>query len=137
MQVFVSFRSSFAHKILSRSHGTKRVHANLVYQEYIADKNHVHMNATCWNSLNGFCRTMASQGIIEFEETEKGPFIKWIDNSPEHLARQEAILKKQRLEKSDEERNARLLAEQIEKAAQNSSSGGGSGSEAVREVPMF
>lgn len=114
------FKSEFM-KILSRSHGTKRVHANLVYQEYIADKTHVHMNATCWNSLNGFCRTMASQGLIEFEETEKGPFITWIDSSPENLARQEAILKKQRLEKTDEERNARLLAEQIEKAAQSNS----------------
>ena len=26
--------------------GTRRVHANEVYQEYIKDKNHYHMNAT-------------------------------------------------------------------------------------------
>jgi DNA/RNA-binding protein KIN17 len=41
--------------ILSHRHGTKRVKANVVYQEYIADKQHIHMNATCWTTLTGFC----------------------------------------------------------------------------------
>ncbi|KAJ1569184.1 DNA/RNA-binding protein kin17 [Cladochytrium tenue] len=103
-------------RILSRSHGTKRVHCNVVYQEYISDKSHVHMNATRWNSLSEFCRQLAREGLVEVDETEKGVFVTWIDSSPESLARQEAILKKQRLEKSDEERNQKLLAEQIEKA---------------------
>lgn len=26
--------------------GTRRVHSNVVYQEYISDRNHLHMNAT-------------------------------------------------------------------------------------------
>ncbi|KAI9336527.1 domain of Kin17 curved DNA-binding protein-domain-containing protein [Obelidium mucronatum] len=107
-------------KVLSLSHGTKRTHANVVYQEYIADRNHVHMNSTCWNSLNGFVRTIASEGIIILEETEKGPFITWIDKRPETMARQEAIARKERMEKSEEERNAKLLEEQIEKAKESS-----------------
>ncbi|KAJ3205171.1 DNA/RNA-binding protein kin17 [Entophlyctis luteolus] len=109
------FKADFM-KILSLSHGTKRVHANVVYQEYIQDKNHIHMNATCWNSLNGFVRTLASQGRIILEETEKGPFITWIDDRPETLARQEAIARKERMEKTEDERNAKLLQEQIERA---------------------
>ncbi|KAJ3284103.1 hypothetical protein HDU79_008500 [Rhizoclosmatium sp. JEL0117] len=113
------FKAEFM-KILSLSHGTKRVHANVVYQEYISDKTHVHMNATCWNSLAGFCRTMASEGRINLEETEKGLFIQWIDTRPETLARQQAIERKERMEKTEEERNAKLLEEQIEKAKEAS-----------------
>jgi DNA/RNA-binding protein KIN17 len=33
-------------KLLRRRYGTKRVGANQVYQEYISDKVHLHMNAT-------------------------------------------------------------------------------------------
>lgn len=32
--------------ILRRQYGTRRVHCNVVYQEYIRDKDHYHMNAT-------------------------------------------------------------------------------------------
>ena len=32
--------------ILRRQYGTRRVHCNVVYQEYIRDRNHFHMNAT-------------------------------------------------------------------------------------------
>ena len=41
------------------------------YQEYIADKNHVHMNGTCWSSLNQFVQTLVSNGICEVEDTER------------------------------------------------------------------
>ena len=41
---------------LSRRHGTKRVYANVDYQEYIADKHHVHMNATKWETLTNFVK---------------------------------------------------------------------------------
>lgn len=34
-----------------RSWGTKRVRINQVYQEYISDKDHLHMNATVSSSL--------------------------------------------------------------------------------------
>ncbi|KAJ3283034.1 hypothetical protein HDU76_008541 [Blyttiomyces sp. JEL0837] len=109
------FKADFL-KILSRSHGTKRTHVNVVYQEYISDRNHIHMNATRWNSLSEFAKAMAREGLVEVDETEKGVFVRWIDNSPEALARQDAIAKKERLEKSEEERSAKLLAEQIGRA---------------------
>ena len=35
-------------QILRRSYGGKRISVNKVYQDYIADKNHTHMNATRW-----------------------------------------------------------------------------------------
>ncbi|KAJ3410630.1 hypothetical protein HDV05_003521 [Chytridiales sp. JEL 0842] len=94
---------------------------NMVYQEYISDRNHIHMNATRWNSLTEFAHYLAREGICEVDETEKGLFISWIDKRPETLARQEAAAKKDKLEKSDEDREARLLAEQIEKAQSSTS----------------
>ena len=53
------------------------------------------------------------------EEGEKGLEIAWIDNSPEALRRQDAIRKKERQDKGDEEREQRLIREQIEKARIN------------------
>lgn len=59
-------------QILSHSHGTKQVSANRIYQEYIADKQHVHMNATIWTTLTGFCKYLGKEGKCEVEETEVG-----------------------------------------------------------------
>jgi DNA/RNA-binding protein KIN17 len=81
------FQTEFV-KQLSRAHGTKRVLANQVYQEYIADRNHLHMNATRWNTLTDFVKHLGREGICHVEETEKGWYITWIDNSPKALARQ-------------------------------------------------
>ena len=58
--------------ILKRCHGTKRVLANAVYQEYIRDKNHVHMNSTKWVTLSGYCKYLGSSGQCKIDETEKG-----------------------------------------------------------------
>jgi hypothetical protein len=51
-------------KLLSHSYGTRRVHANEVYQEYIKDKNHYHMNATRWTTLTGFCMFLGKTGMV-------------------------------------------------------------------------
>lgn len=40
--------------VLSRRHGTKRVRASLVYNEFIAHKTHTHMNSTHWETLTSF-----------------------------------------------------------------------------------
>src|SRR5258708_6940239 len=46
------FLKDFLHLLKTRF-GTKRVHCNQVYQEYIKEKNHLHMNATRWVTLTG------------------------------------------------------------------------------------
>ena len=43
-------------------------------------------------------------------------FVSWIDNSPETLRKREAIMKKERQDKGDEEREQRLIQEQVERA---------------------
>ncbi|KAJ3829952.1 domain of Kin17 curved DNA-binding protein-domain-containing protein [Lentinula raphanica] len=110
------FQSTFV-ALLSRRFGTKRVRANQVYQEYIADKHHLHMNSTRWVTLTEFVKHLGRTGVARVDETEKGWFIAWIDNSPKALAKAEASMKKERATVSDEQRERMLIAEQIERAA--------------------
>jgi DNA/RNA-binding protein KIN17 len=103
-------------QLLRTSHGEKQVHINHFYQEYISNKEHIHMNSTKWPSLTEFAKYLGREGICRVEETEKGLHVSWIDNSPEALRRQDAIRKKERQDKGDEEREQRLIQEQIERA---------------------
>jgi len=109
------FQSEFV-TLLSRRFGTKRVKANNVYQEYIQDKSHLHMNATRWVTLTEFIKYLGRAGIAHVDETDKGWFIAWIDRSPKALEKQEASLKKERATMNDEQRERLLIAEQIERA---------------------
>jgi DNA/RNA-binding protein KIN17 len=115
--------------LLRTGHGEKKVNLNQFYQEYISNKEHMHMNATKWTSLSEFAKHLGRNGIVRVEEDEKkteqgvggasGLTIAWIDNSPGNLRRQEAVKKKERMEKGDEEREQRMIREQIRKAKQN------------------
>ena len=58
-------------KLLSRRFGERRVHANIVYNEFIKDKHHVHMNATQWESLTSFVKYLAQTNQCKIDETEK------------------------------------------------------------------
>ena len=98
---------------LSRRHGTKRVYANVAYQEYIADKHHVHMNATKWETLTNFVKYLGKSGQCVVDETEKGWYIAWVDRDPAALARQAAADKKRKHEMDDEERARRELKRQV------------------------
>lgn len=103
-------------QLLRTSHGEKSININHFYQEYISNKEHVHMNATRWPSLTEYAKFLGREGICRVEEGEKGLMVAWIDNSPEALRRQDAIRKKERQDKGDEEREQRLIREQIERA---------------------
>lgn len=112
-------------QLLKTAHGEKKVHVNHFYQEYIANKTHVHMNATRWPSLSEFAKYLGREGICRVEDNEKGLHISWIDNSPEALRRLDAIRKKERQDKGDEEREQKLIKEQIEKAEYDAEEKGG------------
>ncbi|KAL9060796.1 MAG: hypothetical protein Q9162_000500 [Coniocarpon cinnabarinum] len=101
---------------LKTAHGTKPVHINHFYQEYIQDKEHIHMNATKWKSLTDFAKYLGQEGLCRVEETDKGIHIAWIDNSPEALRRQAAVQKAERMERNDENMEQRLLRQQIHRA---------------------
>ncbi len=109
------FEVGFVH-LLKTMHGTKRVEANKVYQEYISDKEHLHMNATRWTTLTGFVMYLGKTGKCKVDETEKGWYITWIDRDPDTIARQERLAKKGRLDKDDEEKLAEFIEKQVAKA---------------------
>lgn len=43
------------------------VDSNLVYQEYIKDRHHVHLSATRWKSVAGFVRFLGKKGIAKIK----------------------------------------------------------------------
>jgi DNA/RNA-binding protein KIN17 len=90
--------------------------ANHFYQDYIAKKDHVHMNATKWNSLAELIMYLGRESVCRVEETDKGMMIGWIDTSPEALKRQEHLRRRALLDQGDEEVEQRLLREQIKRA---------------------
>ncbi|CAI7609185.1 unnamed protein product [Penicillium glandicola] len=89
---------------LRTTHGTKPINVNHFYNQIVADKQ--------------FAAYLGREGKCRVEETDKGLVIAWIDNSPDTLRRREAILKKERQEKGDEEREQRLIQDQIKRAQQ-------------------
>ena len=111
-------------QLLRTGHGEKKVNVNHFYQEYISNKSHVHMNATKWPSLTEFAKYLGREGICRVDEDEKNEdrggasalTISWIDNSPEALRRQDALRKKERQDRGDEEREQKMIQEQIRKA---------------------
>ena len=105
--------------LLRTRFGTRRVPANQVYQEYIKDRDHVHMNSTRWVTLTGLCKWMGRKGICEVEENEKGWFITYIDRDPETLKKKENISKKEKLEKDYDERIAKIIEDQVERGKMN------------------
>ncbi|XP_063442837.1 DNA/RNA-binding protein KIN17-like [Mytilus trossulus] len=104
-------------ELLKRRFGKKRVNCNIVYQEYIAFKEHTHMNSTQWETLTEFVKWLGREGHCVVDETEKGWFVQYIDRDPEAIKKQEQIKAKEKMELDDEERAAKFIRDQIERAS--------------------
>lgn len=106
------FESTFM-DIVRRRFKTKRVFANLVYNEYIQDRDHAHLSSTRYGSLAAFVKHLGATGQCEVEETEKGWFIKYIERDPLMQAKQEAEKSKEKAKEIKESREMKLLYEQM------------------------
>ncbi|KAF4120198.1 DNA/RNA-binding protein KIN17 [Geosmithia morbida] len=106
-------------QLLKTGHGEKQVNMNHFYQEYIANRDHIHMNSTKWPSLTEFAKYLGREGICRVEETEKGLHIAWIDDSPEALRRRDALRRKEAQDQGNEEVEQRIIREQIKRAQAN------------------
>lgn len=104
-------------ELLRRRFGTKRVAANKIYQEYIAHKDHLHMNATKWLTLSDYVKHLGREGICAVDETEKGWYVTYIDRSPEVLEQQAKFARKEKQDKDDAERHLEYIQKQVEKNA--------------------
>ncbi|XGW14628.1 hypothetical protein V3C99_000702, partial [Haemonchus contortus] len=107
------FEANFM-QILKTCFGTKRVRANEVYQEYIKDKGHVHMNATVWHTLTGFVLYLGKSGKCKIDQNEKGWYIQYIDQ--EEVLRKAEEAKRMKAEKDDEERQQEMINAQVRRA---------------------
>ena len=87
------FMDGFMYLLRTR-YRTKRVLANTVFQDYIKEKDHVHMNGTRWTSLTEFANWMGEHGHVKVDDSERGVMITYIDRDPETLRRQELEAKR-------------------------------------------
>ncbi|GJQ14553.1 hypothetical protein GpartN1_g6344.t1 [Galdieria partita] len=112
-QYSTEFRNAFL-DVLKHRFGTKKVHANVVYQEYIKDRDHVHMNSTRWATLTGFVAYLGREGYCEVEETEQGLFIRYIDKQAAERFQRAREIEKDRLR--EEQRQEQIIKKQREEA---------------------
>lgn len=62
--------------------------ATVVYNEFIHDRQHVHMNSTKWLTLTDFVKHLGKTGQCKVEDSPKGWFISYIDREPETIMRE-------------------------------------------------
>ncbi|MED6137953.1 DNA/RNA-binding protein kin17 [Stylosanthes scabra] len=111
------FESSFLEH-MKRSHRFSRIAATVVYNEYINDRHHVHMNSTQWATLTEFVKYLGRTGKCKVEETPKGWFITYIDRDSETLFKERMKNKRIKADMVEEEKQEKEIMKQIEKAAQ-------------------
>ncbi|QEU58565.1 Rts2 [Kluyveromyces lactis] len=119
----VQFEKDFL-RLLRLMHGEKKVEANKFYNEFIQDKDHVHMNATRFTSLARFIQHLSQEGKVRIHgideltsDTDPGRFmISYIDSSSANMIRKKQIESLKQAERSEQEIKLRLLEKQIEKA---------------------
>lgn len=101
---------------LRRTHPFSRASANVVYNEFIHDRNHIHMNATKWLTLTEFVKYLGRTGKCKVEDTPKGWYITLIQKDPFEELGEKKRSKRERAEREEEERHQKALEQQIERA---------------------
>jgi len=122
-------------EIISRKARSQRCSANVIYREYIGDKQHFHMNATIWETLTDFVMYLGRTGKCEVDETEKGWFVTYIDRDPEKLRRQEDMAKRERYELDSDEKHQRAIERQVKAARLSSGDDAPAATELLRTDP--
>ncbi|KAF8082129.1 hypothetical protein N665_0846s0011 [Sinapis alba] len=111
------FESTFL-DLMRRSHRFSRIAATVVYNEYINDRHHVHMNSTEWATLTEFIKYLGKTGKCKVEETPKGWFITYIDRDSETLFKERLKNKRVKSDLAEEEKQEREIRKQIDRAAE-------------------
>ncbi|XP_062007526.1 KIN17-like protein isoform X1 [Rosa rugosa] len=112
------FETSFLEH-MKRSHRFSRIAATVIYNEYINDRHHVHMNSTEWATLTEFVKHLGRTGKCKVEETPKGWFITYIDRDSETLFKEREKMKRVKADLAEEEKQEREIKKQIERVYQS------------------
>lgn len=108
-----TFRKEFL-LVLRRRYGTNMVNANTVYQEYIKDRDHLHMNATKWTTLSEFTMEMGREGLCRVEERDDGWWMSYVDRLAAQKDQRARDMDRERL--AEERRAEELLKRQLQMA---------------------
>ena len=84
---------------LRRAHPSARVSAKVVYNEFINDKHHVHMNSTKWLTLTDFVKYLGKTGKCKVDQTEKGWHLVYVKKDIEEELNEERKAKRHKAEK--------------------------------------
>lgn len=105
--------------LLRTAHNEKWISSNKFYNEYIRDKEHVHMNATKWPSLTEFVKHLGREGIVHVKEDEKdGLMIAWRDTSVAAVKRKEEIAEQEAAEARSGAGEDKMLKKMAKRAAE-------------------
>ena len=85
-----------------------RIEAHKVYNEYIQDKQHIHMNATKWITLSEYVKWLGREGYCTVEESPKGWFIRLIHRDVQQVCSRAVSLQQHRCSRSTSARQRRL-----------------------------
>ncbi|KAJ3320454.1 DNA/RNA-binding protein kin17 [Boothiomyces sp. JEL0866] len=108
------FHNSFMQMLGSR-YKNGRHSAKAIYEDFISDPFHVHLNSTRWTSFTSYVKYLGKEGFAKVEETDGGWMIQYIDRTG-NIDKQKSAQKKAIVEKTDEERERILLQEQLNAA---------------------
>lgn len=103
-------------ELMRRSHPRTRVAAKNVYNEFIADKYHIHMNSTKWFTLTEFVKYLGKTGKCRVDETPKGWFISLLEADKLEEIEKGKRSKRDRAERDEEHRRKAEIESQIERA---------------------
>ncbi|KAA6386573.1 MAG: putative DNA/RNA-binding protein KIN17 [Streblomastix strix] len=81
-----------------------RVHFNMVYNELIKDRHHIHMNSTVWTTLTGFILYCGRTGKLKIEQTEKGWYLTYIRDDIDSFLKEKKEKEQKRIEKDEQTR---------------------------------
>lgn len=108
-----TFRKEFL-LVLRRRYGTSSVAANTVYQEYIKDRHHLHMNATRWSTLTEFVKELGREGLCRVQDREDGWWITYVDRAAAEKERRAREMDRRMLEQ--EHRAETALRQKLKEA---------------------
>lgn len=139
------FEDSFL-LLLKLSHGEKWIEANKFYNEFIQDKEHIHMNATKFTSLNKFIQHLGKAGKIKIQLDEDSIAdvnnidmgqlqISYIDRSQDNVMRKQMLNELESSQKSEQEIKKLLLQRQIDNAKSAKGTTPGSSTEQTTDHP--
>uniref|UniRef100_A0A0A9X568 KIN17-like protein n=1 Tax=Lygus hesperus TaxID=30085 RepID=A0A0A9X568_LYGHE len=108
--------------LVRRYAATVRRNANQLYQEIVADRTHIHLNATKWASFTDFIQYLGhtKKAEIEYKEGE-GWFIKYIPRDANTLQRDRKAEIYRKMMDESERKQEQVLQQQLQQLRQQDS----------------